>query len=103
QARLVHQFISQSPYPVIVCGDFNDTPGSYSYQQVSKGLKDGFLEAGQGFGQTFNGDIPLMRIDYIFHNDHFQATDFQVHINHYSDHYPVSAFLSNLPDNSSNQ
>lgn len=97
QTRIVQEEINKSPYPVIVCGDFNDTPGSFAYYNISKNLKDSFLESGSGFGQTYNGDLPLMRIDYILHDDFFRATDFHVHHNYYSDHFPVSTYLTVEP------
>src|SRR5690606_28451465 len=36
--------IEQSPYPVIVCGDFNDLPYSYTYTTIKGPLKDAFAE-----------------------------------------------------------
>lgn len=94
QALRVQKEIQQSPYPVIVCGDFNDTPGSFSYHNIAKNLKDSFLESGKGFGKTYNGNLPYMRIDYILHDDHFSANDFHVYHNYYSDHFPISTYLS---------
>src|SRR5207248_2872984 len=32
--------ISSSPYPVIVCGDFNDSPSSYTYHKIADGFID---------------------------------------------------------------
>lgn len=93
QAQTVAKEIQKSPYPVIVCGDFNDTPCSYTYHKISKKLKDSFLESGKGFGQTYNGDLPLMRIDYILHDKNFKAFNFHTHHNYYSDHFPISTYL----------
>ena len=55
QVDLVEQYIKSSPYPVIVCGDFNDTPSSYAYYTISDNLTDAFCESGNGFGQTYAG------------------------------------------------
>lgn len=93
QTQIVKNEIEKSPYPVIVCGDFNDTPGSFAYHNISKNLKDSFLKSGKGFGKTYNGNLPLMRIDYILHDSRFKAFDFHVHHNYYSDHFPVSTYL----------
>lgn len=86
--------IRQSKHPVIVCGDFNDTPVSYTYQTLSHGLKDGFKESGRGFGKTYNGLFPSMRIDYILHSEALEAHQFKVIYKKLSDHFPVVCRLS---------
>ena len=40
------------PYPIIICGDFNDTPVSYAYQQLGDNMIDAFLESGNGIGKV---------------------------------------------------
>ena len=85
--------IVQSPYPVIVCGDFNDTPVSYTYRMITSLLNDAFKESGKGAGSTYEGKLPPFRIDYIFHSNSFNAYNFQVDKVNYSDHYPVSCLL----------
>lgn len=47
QAELVAEYVAQSPYPVVVCGDFNDTPASFAYRRVTHGLRDAFVEKGR--------------------------------------------------------
>jgi endonuclease/exonuclease/phosphatase family metal-dependent hydrolase len=91
QARNIAIHVSQSPYPVILCGDFNDTPDSYAYHIVSHGLKDAFVESGKGSGNTYNGKFPSFRIDFILHSDHFSAYDFEVKKADRSDHFPIVA------------
>jgi endonuclease/exonuclease/phosphatase family metal-dependent hydrolase len=87
-----------SPYPLIVCGDLNDTPSSYTYQVLSRGLKDSFKKAGNGLiGNTFRGNLPSFRIDYIlfdkkFEADHYSKSDISL-----SDHYPISVFINTSP------
>lgn len=93
QARSIAEHIRQSPYPVIVCGDFNDTPTSYAYHIVSENLKDAFVESGKGIGNSYNGKFPSFRIDYILHSNDFSAYDFEVKKADYSDHFPVVALL----------
>ena len=93
QARIVADYIKKSPHPVIVCGDFNDTPTSYVYQTISNNLKDAFLETGQGVGYTYAGDLPFLRIDFLLHSPELEAFKYQKHVINYSDHYPVSCYF----------
>ena len=94
QARKVIEHMESSPYPVVVCGDFNDTPMSYTYHQFYKKMTDGFREASWGIGATYIGRIPAGRIDYIFHTDELYCTDFNVHNVRYSDHRPITCHLN---------
>ncbi len=94
QAETVARYIAASPYAVIVCGDFNDTPASYTYHTIKNHrLKDAFLESGSGIGATYAGGIPFLRIDYILHSPELEAYRFKEHHVDYSDHYPVSCYL----------
>ena len=68
QAELLSRHIKNSPYPVIVCGDFNDTPFSYSYYRLSRNLKDAFIESGSGIGSTYRQNFAPIRIDYILYS-----------------------------------
>ena len=94
QVNELQSFIADSPHPVILGGDFNDTPGSYSYQQLTKTLDDTFLDKGKGIGVTYNGIIPLLRIDYILKDKNFQTVTFKKAKNKYSDHYPIISDLA---------
>ena len=53
QADFIKDEINQSPFPVIVCGDFNDVPNSYAYETISEGLQDAFVKKGMGISQNF--------------------------------------------------
>lgn len=73
QADLISGEVGESPFPVILCGDLNDVPASYSYRIVKGALDDAFLEKGAGLGKTFVSGrsrlltwLPTLRIDYIF-------------------------------------
>ncbi len=93
QARKVADHIKQSPYPVIVCGDFNDTPVSYAYKKVRGDLKDSFVEAGWGISNTYNGILPSFRIDYILCNQKFDVKNYTRDRVYLSDHFPVRSQL----------
>jgi len=94
QADIVADFIRESPYPVVVCGDFNDTPASYTYFTIKGGLQDAFLEKGTGIGRTFTGLAPTLRIDYILPGRSFAVNSFRKINSDLSDHYPVIANLT---------
>lgn len=89
QVDKVFSDIENCPVEAFVCGDFNDNPMSYSYYRMTRGRKDSFVEAGEGFGATFAGMWPLLRIDYILLPERFNALDHQTPRLKYSDHYPV--------------
>ncbi len=91
QVTKIVSTITECDYPSIICGDFNDTPVSYTYHRLSKGRKDSFREAGNGFSGTFIPVWPLLRIDYILFPDEYEGTKHTTHKIRYSDHYPISA------------
>jgi len=91
QSETVAEFIRNSPYPVILAGDFNDTPVSYSYRQIANELDDSFVDAGKGLGQTHTQMLPMLRIDYIFHSKTLQTVEHRTINKDYSDHFPVVA------------
>ena len=93
QADSVAANISRSPHSVIVCGDFNDSPFSYAYHTISNSLKDAFIESGNGFGPTYNGNLPPLRIDYILYSDDLEAHNFKTSKVDLSDHFPVTSFF----------
>lgn len=91
QAEKLRKVIDASPYPVFVCGDFNDTPCSYSYAKIKGELRDAYLAKGFGLGSTYRGSYPSSRIDYILHSDEFKTLYFQRVRKGQSDHYPIIA------------
>lgn len=93
QAQLLCDHIAQCPSPVIVCGDFNDTPNSYVYRLIAQGLTDTFREKGCGFGTTFGGALPFLRIDYILTEPSFTTYACETVHGQFSDHYPVFASI----------
>lgn len=93
QARKVMQHVITSPYPAIVCGDFNDTPMSYTYHQFNKHLIDAYRNTSKGIGATYVGKVPAGRIDYIFHSKNLQSTQFNIQNEVFSDHRAISAHV----------
>lgn len=93
QAATLREHIDNCRYPVIVCGDFNDTPVSFTYRTVRGELEDSFTQSGSGTANTYNGKMPSFRIDYIFHSPMFSSYNFEVKYIDLSDHYPISCKL----------
>lgn len=85
--------IHRSPHPVIVCGDFNDTPMSYAYRTMRGDLADAFVEKGTGMPNTYQGLFNLFRIDYILHSREIAAVGYHSPPGEYSDHKAVIARL----------
>ncbi|MCE2789008.1 MAG: endonuclease/exonuclease/phosphatase family protein [Saprospiraceae bacterium] len=93
QAEKIAAHAKKSPHPVVLSGDLNDPPQSYTYQVLSRLGKDSFCEKGRGLGTTYAGKIPLLRIDYIFSDHDFSVVDFEIHKEQFSDHFAVSTTL----------
>jgi endonuclease/exonuclease/phosphatase family metal-dependent hydrolase len=93
QAQVVKEKINKSPFPVIVLGDFNDTPVSYAYTKIRKGLHDSFVNSGYGAGFTYKGNYPPNRIDYILYDNALINSYFEIIKVKYSDHYPIIAYF----------
>ena len=76
--------------PIIMCGDFNDTPLSYVYRQMQKaGFTDTFTKVGRGIKPTYAGRLPLLRIDYMWANDQVKPLHYKRCRIKTSDHYPI--------------
>jgi endonuclease/exonuclease/phosphatase family metal-dependent hydrolase len=94
QAELVEKHKSECPYPMIICGDLNNSAFSYVYRSVKGKMNDAFEEAGKGFGKSYNFKYYPARIDYVFTDKIIevkQYTTFSDFIN--SDHFPIMTRL----------
>ncbi len=94
QAEQVRNLLDQSPYPLIVSGDFNSVPNSYTYHKIKGDLQDCFVKKGFGFGRTFTGLSPTLRIDYILADKQFKVVQYTSPKLYLSDHFPVVADLN---------
>ena len=93
QVNVLLEHLQQSPYPVIFCGDVNDVPYSYTYQQLNKYYTNAFVKKGFGIGATYNGILPFVRIDNQFCSPELEVLDFTLHDTiTYSDHFPLTAW-----------
>lgn len=89
-ANEVSNYIAQIDHPVIVCGDFNDMPGSYVYTTIKGDLQDAFIARGFGVGNTYQKILPILRIDYLFYDKQmFEALSIKKADIGLSDHYPI--------------
>ncbi len=93
QAARLRQAVKDSPYPVLLCGDFNEPPNTYTYRLLSRGLQDSFRLRGGGWGSTYAGVFPFLRIDYILADTSFRVLRHRVLRRPLADHYPVIADL----------
>lgn len=93
QVQLIAEHTDKSSYPTIICGDFNDTPISYAYFTLYDNFNDAFEISGTGFGSTYAGKIPCLRIDYVFFNKNLNVSEYKIIQEAFSDHYPVSCIM----------
>lgn len=89
QADMVQEMIKTTPHPTILCGDLNDTPGTYTYETLKGDMKDGFQTSGKGFAWSYRGLYNLLRIDYIFHSSQMKGLEYENMDYEMSDHNPV--------------
>jgi len=89
QSEIISKHIKQSPYKVVVSGDFNNTAYSYVYKLLKDDLVDAFDSAGSGFGSTYNFKYFPMRIDFILMDNSFRINEFKTFDKNLSDHFPI--------------
>ena len=98
QADRIKEEIDKSPFPVIVCGDFNDVPNSYAYETIGKNLQNAFEKKGVGLGRTFSGIASSLRIDNIFVDQHYLVNQYVRIAKKLSDHFPIITDITVNPD-----
>ncbi|WP_157258192.1 endonuclease/exonuclease/phosphatase family protein [Dysgonomonas sp. HGC4] len=94
QVNMVARYVEeQTTDAIIVCGDFNDSPISYSYKTIKKDLLDSYAETGFGPGITYHENYFWFRIDFIMHSRNLKAYKCTVDKVKFSDHYPIWTYL----------
>jgi endonuclease/exonuclease/phosphatase family metal-dependent hydrolase len=87
--------IGSTPYRHIVCGDFNDTPMSYTYNTLCEELNDAFVVKGRGYGYTFRPMHSMLRIDHILYSKGFNLESYKAYKDiTYSDHLPIATHMT---------
>ena len=95
QAEIIKEHKKDCPYPIIICGDMNNSAFSYVYRNIKGKLNDSFEEAGKGFGATYKFRYYPARIDYIFADENMMVKKFESFPDfENSDHYPIMAKFS---------
>jgi len=89
QVDVLAAHIESCKHKVILAGDFNDTPISYTYNRFIRTLEDSFEEVGNGIGSTYRGPLLGLRIDYVLHSKGLEARDYKTSDAGSSDHHPV--------------
>jgi len=94
QAEILMKHKKECNFPMIICGDMNNSAFSYVYRSIKGDLNDCFEEAGKGFGETYNFKYYPARIDYIFADKSMKVKSFQNYPQFKnSDHFPIVARL----------
>jgi endonuclease/exonuclease/phosphatase family metal-dependent hydrolase len=94
QAMIFDSHKKECVYPMIICGDMNNSAFSYIYRNIKNDLNDCFEEAGTGFGQTYNFKFYPARIDYIFADKKMKVKNFKNFTSFKkSDHFPIMTRL----------
>lgn len=86
QANVASQFMIHTTYPLVFCGDLNEIANNNTYWKIRGEKQDAFLAKGFGLGKTFNSLSPVLRIDYVMPDNHFEVTQFNLVDEEMSDH-----------------
>ncbi len=91
QVEAIGRLAAAEIHPVIIAGDFNLPGLSRLFADNLGNFRDGFREAGVGFGYTFPAKYPWMRLDRILTSSDLDFASFQVDCKGLSDHLCVTA------------
>jgi len=90
EIELIQSNIENSPFPVILAGDANDTPYSPVYLKLADSMQNAFVKGGLGFAQTYNGLLIPLKIDHIFLDQPFTIFNTLIEKIEFSDHNPIT-------------
>jgi len=94
QSELIQSHMKDFKGHKIICGDMNNSAFSYVYRNIKGNMQDAFVEAGKGFGKTYNYKYYPARIDYILVDGIFEVKEFETFLDFKnSDHFPILARL----------
>lgn len=93
QVKMIIEHAHESEHPILLAGDLNDHPQSYTYNEMNKIANDSYKIRGNGFGTTYAGLIPFLRIDYIFADKSLDVVSFKTISDDLSDHYAIKVAL----------
>ena len=93
QIKTIKNDMENCEYPIIICGDMNNSPYSLAYEKITENLEDAFIKSGFGLGHTFKYLIPL-RIDYIFHEKNIDSYNFEIKKKDISDHKMIKCDIT---------
>jgi endonuclease/exonuclease/phosphatase family metal-dependent hydrolase len=91
EARVIKEHMAVAPHPIILCGDFNETPQTNTYRLLKGELKDTFRGSEFGIHSTYEGNPKGIRIDYICVPAEWNLIDHHIIPYHLSDHKAVFA------------
>lgn len=94
QADTVRSMMDKSPFPAVLCADFNDVPNSYTYFTIRGNRQDAFQEKGFGIGRTYSSLSPTLRIDYLVADRSLPVIQCHKITVPWSDHFPLVTDLS---------
>jgi len=94
QASIVRTELDSCKLKSIICGDFNDVPGSYTYFHIRGNRQDAFLVKYFGVGRTYVSLAPTLRIDYILPDKNFNVQQFDMVDEDLSDHIMLVSDVS---------
>lgn len=95
QADSIAQLVAESKDDgVVVCGDFNDSPISYTHRVIGEKLSDAFVQSGNGLGISYNRNYFYFRIDHILLSKNLKSYHCTVDKTiRNSDHYPIWCYI----------
>lgn len=82
--------INKTEGPLIVCGDFNDVPDSWTYRLVrGEDMHDAYIETNFGPAITYNLHLFYFHIDQMLYRGDLKALSLRIGKIKTSDHYPL--------------